>query len=319
MIKQTLNIKSKQSSNLLIRYDNNDFLPIVIYKSLAYMKKSAAKINYTKKIITEQELNAIINASNDVIETQYYDKRHLFINTHNSINTYISKEVINSCRKYITIKTEDECSEKIAKLEENQHDNDTFVSSMNLSIILEFNNKLLPEVFSLSKKLLKRKLHAYNSLVSHHVDNLQYYVSLLSQLPQGGMNIGTGFNSDTHFDKMVIRELSNELDLFFDVSKNKFEAMSCHDTILSFHQGLCQLANSFITIYSKHYNNKLSNETIGLLKMNYFQMEGNNIAITIGNMNGNFQANSFKTLILNNTLNSLYLLIDSCSTVSNNI
>ena len=42
------------------------------------------------------------------------------------------------------------------------------------------------------------------------------------------------------------------------------------------------------------------------------QVMGNNVAVTLGGMNGHFQLNAYKPLIIKNVLHSIQLLSDGC-------
>lgn len=48
------------------------------------------------------------------------------------------------------------------------------------------------------------------------------------------------------------------------------------------------------------------------------QVMGNNVAVTIGGMNGHFELNVFKPLIAYNVLHSIRLLGDGCTSFVNN-
>ena len=45
---------------------------------------------------------------------------------------------------------------------------------------------------------------------------------------------------------------------------------------------------------------------------------GNNVAVTMGGMNGHFQLNSYKPLIIRNILHSIQLLSDGCRSFVDN-
>lgn len=48
------------------------------------------------------------------------------------------------------------------------------------------------------------------------------------------------------------------------------------------------------------------------------QVMGNQVAVTIGGMNGHFELNVFKPLIISNVLRSIRLLGDGCTSFVNN-
>ncbi len=48
------------------------------------------------------------------------------------------------------------------------------------------------------------------------------------------------------------------------------------------------------------------------------QVMGNNVAVTLGGMNGHLQLNAYKPLIIRNVLHSIQLLSDGCKSFVNN-
>lgn len=48
------------------------------------------------------------------------------------------------------------------------------------------------------------------------------------------------------------------------------------------------------------------------------QVMGNNVAVSMGGMNGHFQLNVYKPLIIRNVLHSMQLLADGCKSFVNN-
>jgi fumarate hydratase class II len=157
----------------------------------------------------------------------------------------------------------------------------------------------------------------------------------LSELALGGTAVGTGLNAPKGYAEGVAAELARLTDLPFVTAPNKFEVMAACDAFVNAHGALKTLAASM---------NKIANDVrwlssgprsgIGELsipenepgssimpgKVNPTQSEavtmlaaqvmGNDVAINIGGMSGNFELNVFRPMVAHNFLQSVRLLAD---------
>lgn len=64
----------------------------------------------------------------------------------------------------------------------------------------------------------------------------------------GGTAVGTGLNTRIGFAEKCSSEISLLTDLPFDSASNKFEALSCHDTLVEVSGSLNTLACSLMKI-----------------------------------------------------------------------
>ncbi|NQU34716.1 MAG: class II fumarate hydratase [Bacteroidetes bacterium] len=165
----------------------------------------------------------------------------------------------------------------------------------------------------------------------------------LSELALGGTAVGTGLNTPPNYDVMVASQIATLTGHPFITAQNKFEALSAHDAIVETSGALKQLAVSLMHIGNNIRMlasgprcsigeiqlpanepgssimpgkvNPTQNEAITMVCA---QVIGNDAAITIGGMQGHFQLNVFKPVMISNLLQSARLLGDACVSFTKN-
>lgn len=165
----------------------------------------------------------------------------------------------------------------------------------------------------------------------------------LSELALGGTAVGTGLNTPPNYDVLVAEKIASLTGYPFVTAQNKFEALSAHDAIVETSGALKQLAVSLMHIGNNIRMlasgprcsigeiqlpanepgssimpgkvNPTQNEAITMVCA---QVIGNDAAITVGGMQGHFQLNVFKPVMISNLLQSASLLGDACVSFNNN-
>jgi fumarate hydratase class II len=184
---------------------------------------------------------------------------------------------------------------------------------------------------------LGQEFSGYVSQLEHGLLHLEESLPHLGELALGGTAVGTGLNAHPEFGVRVAARLTELTGRPFTTAPNKFEALAAHDALVHAHGALKTLAASL---------NKIANDVrwlasgprcgIGELtipenepgssimpgKVNPTQSEamtmlcaqvmGNDVAVNIGGMSGNFELNVFKPLMIYNVLMSCRLLADGC-------
>ncbi len=182
-----------------------------------------------------------------------------------------------------------------------------------------------------------QEFSGYVSQLEHGLKVLKHSVSHLSELAIGGTAVGTGLNAPKGFDEVVCKFISDETGLTFVPAPNKFESLASHDAIVETHAALKQLAVSISKIAndlrfmvsgprcgfaellipenepgSSIMPGKVNPTQIEAITMVCAQIIGNDTAITVGGMNGHFELNVYKPLIIKNFLESANLLAEAC-------
>lgn len=166
----------------------------------------------------------------------------------------------------------------------------------------------------------------------------------LRLLAQGGTAVGTGINTFEGFAEAVADEVSRMTGTVFKTAPNKFEALAAHDAIVQAHGSLNTLAGSLTKMAqdvrylgsgprcglgelvlpenepgSSIMPGKVNPTQCEALTMVCAQVMGNNVATTIGGMNGQFELNVYKPLLIRNLLHSSRLLADGMRSFENNL
>ncbi|MFM7023576.1 MAG: class II fumarate hydratase [Flavobacteriales bacterium] len=190
---------------------------------------------------------------------------------------------------------------------------------------------------------LGQEFSGYVSQLDHGLKALNNTLAHLSELALGGTAVGTGINTPKGYAELVAKNIAQLTGLPFVTAENKFESLAAHDAIVETHGALKQLAVSLmkiasdirmlcsgprsgigeITIPANEPGSSImpgkENPTqCEALTMVCCQVLGNDVAISIGGMNGHFELNVFKPLMIYNFLHSARLIGDACVSFTEN-
>ena len=184
---------------------------------------------------------------------------------------------------------------------------------------------------------LGQELSGYVAQLDYGLKALKNTLSHLSELALGGTAVGTGLNTPDGYDVLVAKYIADFTGLPFVTAPNKFEALASHDAIVEAHGALKQLAVSLNKIAndirmlasgprsgigeilipenepgSSIMPGKVNPTQCEALTMVCAQVIGNDVAISIGGMQGHYELNVFKPVMAANFLQSARLLGDAC-------
>ena len=184
---------------------------------------------------------------------------------------------------------------------------------------------------------LGQEFSGYVAQLDHGLKHVEAAVPHLCELALGGTAVGTGLNAHPEFAVRVAARLAELTGLPFVTAPNKFEALASHDGLVNAHGALKTLAASLnkiandvrwlasgprcglgeITIPENEPGSsimpgKVNPTQCEAVTMLAAQVMGNDVAINIGGMSGNFELNVFKPLIIHNFMQSCRLLADGC-------
>ncbi len=184
---------------------------------------------------------------------------------------------------------------------------------------------------------LGQELSGYAAQLHYGLKALKNTLAHLSELALGGTAVGTGLNTPDGYDVKVAEYIAQFTGLPFVTAPNKFEALAAHDAIVESHGALKQLAVSLNKIANDirmlasgprsgigeiHIPENEPGSSIMPGKVNPTQCEaltmvcaqviGNDMAISIGGMQGQYELNVFKPVMAANFLQSAELLGDAC-------
>jgi fumarate hydratase class II len=190
---------------------------------------------------------------------------------------------------------------------------------------------------------LGQEFSGYVSQLDHGLNALKNTLSHLSELALGGTAVGTGLNTPDGYDVLVAEKIAELSGFPFITAANKFESLAAHDAIVEASGALKQLAVSLMKIGndirllasgprcgigeinlpanepgSSIMPGKVNPTQNEALTMVCAQVIGNDVAISVGGMQGHFQLNVFKPVMIANFLQSARLLGDACISFNNN-
>lgn len=184
---------------------------------------------------------------------------------------------------------------------------------------------------------LGQEFSGYVAQLNHGLKALKNTLAHLSELALGGTAVGTGINTPKGYSEKVAATIAKLTGLPFITAPNKFEALSAHDAIVETSGALRQLAVSLMHIAnntrmlasgprcsigeiilpanepgSSIMPGKVNPTQNEALSMVCAQVIGNDAAIAVGGMQGHFQLNVFKPVMIANLLQAARLLGDAC-------
>lgn len=183
---------------------------------------------------------------------------------------------------------------------------------------------------------LGQEFSGYASQVEHGIKALRNSLPHLRELALGGTAVGTGLNTPKGYDRKVAKKIAELSGHPFVTAKNKFESLAAHDAIVESHGALKTVAASLnkiandirllasgprsgigeINIPSNEPGSSIMPGKVNptqseAMTMAMAQVMGNDVAINIGGLQGHFELNVFKPVMIYNFLTSARLIADA--------
>ena len=190
---------------------------------------------------------------------------------------------------------------------------------------------------------LGQEFSGYVSQLEHGIKALKNTLAHLSEIALGGTAVGTGLNAPKGYDIIVAKKIAELSGHPFITAPNKFESLSAHDAIVETSGALKTLAVSLMMIAnnirllgsgprcgigelllpenepgSSIMPGKVNPTQCESMTMVCAQVIGNDAAINIGGMNGHFQLNVYKPVMIYNLLMAARLIGDGCVSFDDN-
>lgn len=190
---------------------------------------------------------------------------------------------------------------------------------------------------------LGQEFSGYAAQLTHGIRHVEQTLAHLSELALGGTAVGTGLNAPKGYDTLVAAKISELTGHSFVTAPNKFESLAAHDAMVFASGALKTLAVSLMKIAndirllasgprsglgeilipenepgSSIMPGKVNPTQSEALTMVCAQVIGNDAAIAVGGMNGHFELNVFKPVIVFNFLMAANLLADAADSFRKN-
>lgn len=190
---------------------------------------------------------------------------------------------------------------------------------------------------------LGQEFSGYVTQLTKSIERVEKSLGDVYELALGGTAVGTGLNTHPDFAVRAAESIAKETGLPYISAPNKFEALAAHDALVEFSGTLKTIACSLMKIAndirllgsgprsgiaelilpanepgSSIMPGKVNPTQSEAMTMVCAQVIGNDAAVTVGGMNGHFELNVFKPVIVFNVLNSIRLLGDACLSFKEN-
>jgi len=190
---------------------------------------------------------------------------------------------------------------------------------------------------------LGQELSGYVQQLDNGIARIESALDGLYELALGGTAVGTGLNTHPEFAAKAADAIARITGLPFRTAPNKFEALAAHDAIVFASGALKTLAASLtkiandvrwlasgprcglgeITIPANEPGSSIMPGKVNptqseAMTMVCAQVVGNDAAINVGGLSGNFELNVYKPMMIFNLLNSIRLLADACASFNDN-
>ena len=190
---------------------------------------------------------------------------------------------------------------------------------------------------------LGQEFSGYVAQLDHGLKALDNTMPHLAEIALGGTAVGTGINTPKGYAELVAKKIAEFTGLPFVTAENKFEALAAHDALVETHGALKQLAVSINKIAndirmmasgprsgigeiiipanepgSSIMPGKVNPTQAEAITMVAAQVMGNDVAVTVGGMQGHYELNVYKPMMAANLLQSARLIGEACVSFADN-
>ena len=246
-------------------------LPSAFIKTIALIKKNAAKVNMELGGLDKPQGDAIVKAAQQVMDGQYQDQFPIDVfqtGSGTSTNMNVNEVLANIANKITnaTVNPNDDVNM-------GQSSNDVIPTAIHVSAAIECQKTLLPGLDHLASVIekkaatienitktgrthlmdampvtLSQELGAWSLQIRNGIDRINATLPRIYKLAQGGTAVGTGINADPQFAEKFAQSLSEETGLLFKPNDSFFESLSAQDAVVELSGQLKVIAVSLMKI-----------------------------------------------------------------------
>jgi fumarate hydratase class II len=190
---------------------------------------------------------------------------------------------------------------------------------------------------------LGQEIGAWVAQIDFCMTQVRFAEQGLYELAIGGTAVGTGLNAHPQFGDKAASYFAKETGYPFVSAANKFAALAGHDALVSTSASLRTLAGALMKMAndvrwlasgprngigeikipenepgSSIMPGKVNPTQCEAMTMVAVQVFGNDLAVSFGGSQGNFQLNVYKPVMVHNVLTSIQLLGDTCQAFNDN-
>jgi fumarate hydratase class II len=252
-------------------------MPDALIRAYGLLKKAAAEANMEIAGLDKKIGEAMIAASNEVIEGKLSDHFPLVVwqtgsgtQTNMNVNEVISNRAIEIMGGVVGSKKPVHPNDHVNM---GQSSNDSFPTAMHIAAVMEITAKLLPALTHMHQALDKKakefahivkigrthlqdatpitlgqEFSGYAFQVKLGLERAKECLKRLYPLAQGGTAVGTGLNCKKGFAELFAKKVAAATKQPFVSAENKFEALAAHDAMVEASGVMNTIAVSFMKI-----------------------------------------------------------------------
>lgn len=246
-------------------------LPSSFIKTVALIKKNAAKVNIDLDVLDHQKGMAIISAAQQVMDGKHQDQFPVDVfQTGSGTSTNMN---VNEVLAHIASSIAGVAVGANDHVNMGQSSNDVIPTAIHVSAAVECQNVLLPGLKHLADVIedkatsldgitktgrthlmdampvrMSQELGAWAFQIRNGIDRINATLPRIYKLAQGGTAVGTGINADPQFAEKFAQSLSEETGLPFKPNESFFESLSTQDAIVELSGQMKVIAVSLMKI-----------------------------------------------------------------------
>lgn len=254
-----------------------EVMPQPFIVALAIIKQAAAKANYELGLLSADNLNLIVRATDEIIDGKLRDQFPLKIwQTGSGTQTNMNmNEVIASRANEIAGGKRGDKSpiHPNDHVNMSQSTNDIFPTAMHVSAAMLVNARLLTSINKLTRTFTKKaddfadvvkmgrthlqdatpvtlgqEMSGYAAQLNACTEAIRQSLPFIYELAAGGTAVGTGLNSHPQYAEKIAHLIAQKTGLPFTSASNKFAVMAAHDGCAFLSGALNMLACAFMKI-----------------------------------------------------------------------
>src|ERR1700712_4072880 len=252
-------------------------MPRPLIRALAVVKRAAAEVNHSLKLLDARRMRAIVKAAQEVIDGKLDDHFPLVVwqtGSGTQTNMNVNEVIANRANEMLGGKRGAKSPvHPNDHVNMSQSSNDSFPTAMHIAAATRILADLVPALDTLHRALrakekafakivkigrthtqdatpltLGQEFSGYAAQVESGIARLRVAVKELYPLAQGGTAVGTGLNSKPKFAKSFARHVAKITKLPFTSAPNKFEALASNDAYVLVHGALNSAATGLFKI-----------------------------------------------------------------------
>ncbi len=346
---------------------STELQPKEIILALLLIKKACALVNAQCRVLSSEKSALICQVVDEILQNYDLYAQHFPLviwqtgsgtQTNMNVNEVIANRASEIQHKPRGSKNPLHPNDDVNK---SQSTNDVFPSAIHIAATIAIRTRLIPALKALAASLaeksvafqaiekvgrthlmdaasltLGQEFSGYVAQIEHGIQALEYTLPGIAAIALGGTAVGTGMNAPENFGPRAAQVLSELTGYTFTSAPNKFEALACHDALVSVSGALKRLACALYKIAndirwmasgprtglheivipenepgSSIMPGKVNPTQCEALTMVACQVLGNDSVIGFADCLGNFELNVYKPLIGYALMQSITLLTEA--------